>query len=115
MLPTFMYSLHTPNILIRSQNITHKKSLTKYNMNAANNAANNNNNQVNGIVVIHHIPAMDPSRGGWPPMVQFIIMAGHYRDVDKFWRDKTFNQNRWREAREANARANGVAVTPPDE
>jgi hypothetical protein len=42
-------------------------------------------------------------------------MAGHYRDEDTFWWDKMFNQNRWREAREANARAYGVAVIPPDE
>jgi hypothetical protein len=81
----------------------------------ANNNNNNNNNQVNGVVVVHFIPAMDPSRGGWPPMIQFRIMTGDYRHEDKFWWDLMFHQDRWREARVANARAHGVAVINIDE
>jgi hypothetical protein len=84
-------------------------------MNANNNNNNNNNNQVNGVVVVHFIPAMDPSRGGWPPRIQFRIMTGDYRHEDKFWWDLMFHQDRWREARVANARAHGVAVINIDE
>jgi hypothetical protein len=81
----------------------------------ANNNNNNNNNNVDDIVVVHRIPAMDPSCGGHLPMVQLMIMAGQYDDTNSFFIDIVFAEDRWREAVEANAERRGVAVIRPDE
>jgi hypothetical protein len=56
---------------------------------------NNNYNNVDDIVVVHRIPAMDPSRGGHPPMVQLMIMAGQYDDTtNSFFVDIIFAEDR---------------------
>jgi hypothetical protein len=79
-------------------------------MNANN---NRNNNNVDDVVVVHKIPKL--TRGGLSPLVGLSIMAGEYNRITHHELDRRFVVARLLAAVEANAKANGVAIIPPDE
>jgi hypothetical protein len=73
-----------------------------------------NEDRVDDVMVIHKIPIM-ASHGGVTPVLGLSILAGVCDNTTRGWAYRHFAEARLREAVEASAKRDGVAVSPPED